>query len=95
MSLSQLSSMSGSQSSIDERLATVQAQQEMEGLRSEIKDLNEKLETLKLKRQADQGKLKEYEKAKIQLQQVMWCLKFVYLGHKSIQKHIYKIKKIT
>ena len=47
-------------------------QQEMEGLKAEIKDLEEKLETLKVKRGEDKVKLKEFEKVKIQLQQV--CL---------------------
>lgn len=51
-------------------MTTLQQLQEMEGLRAEVKDLNEKLETLKIKRSEDKVKLKEFEKAKIQLQQV-------------------------
>lgn len=67
--------MSGSQSSIDERLTNLQQQQEIEGLKVEVKDLNEKLETLKIKRNEDKIKLKEFEKTKIQLQQVSaWFL---------------------
>ena len=68
--LSQLGAMSSSQTSIDERLTNVQQQQEIEGLRVEVKDLNEKLDTLKIKRNEDKAKLKEFEKTKIQLQQV-------------------------
>ena len=52
-------------------------QQEMEGLKAEIKDLEEKLETLKVKRAEDKVKLKEFEKVKIQLQQVS----FFYYRH--------------
>ena len=63
--------MSGSQISIDERLTNVQQQQEIEGLQVEVKDLNEKLDTLKIKRNEDKAKLKEFEKTKIQLQQVV------------------------
>ena len=59
--------------SMDE--TSLQQQQEMVGLNAEIKDLNEKLETLKFKRAEDKIKLKEFEKVKIQLQQV--CLQWM------------------
>lgn len=80
MSLSAMSNMSSSQSSIDDRLTNVQQQQEIEGLRIEVKDLNEKLETLKIKREDDKKKLKEYEKYKIQLQQVGMLFFFFFLS---------------
>ena len=56
--------------SIDEKLASVQQQQENEGLQAEIRDLKEKLETLMIKRSEDKTKMKEMEKLRIQLQQV-------------------------
>ncbi|XP_023420541.1 dynactin subunit 1 isoform X12 [Cavia porcellus] len=43
---------------------------EEEGLRAQVRDLEEKLETLRLKRAEDKVKLKELEKHKIQLEQV-------------------------
>lgn len=43
---------------------------EVEALRNTIKDLNEKLETLKLKRAEDREKLREADKLKLQMQQV-------------------------
>ena len=43
---------------------------EPDGLRYEVKDLKERLDTLKIKRGQDVAKLKEFEKTKIQLQQV-------------------------
>lgn len=49
----------------------LQKDQEIDNLKSEIKDLNEKLETLKIKRSDDQGKIKEAEKTKIQIQQLL------------------------
>lgn len=55
---------------IDNQMTNLQQQQEIDGLRAEVKDLNEKLETLKIKRAEDKVKLKEGEKLKIQLQQV-------------------------
>ncbi|KTG02138.1 hypothetical protein cypCar_00031361 [Cyprinus carpio] len=43
---------------------------EEESLRAQVKDLEEKLETLKMKRTEDKAKLKELEKHKIQLEQL-------------------------
>ena len=57
-------------SSINAQIDNLHQQQEMDGLRAEVKDLQEKLETLKVKRAQDATKLKDYEKVKIQLQQV-------------------------
>ncbi|XP_013412801.1 dynactin subunit 1 isoform X3 [Lingula anatina] len=56
--------------SIDSQMSSLQQQQEVENYKADIKDLEEKLETLKLKRAEDKVKLKEFEKAKIQLQQL-------------------------
>ena len=39
-------------------------------LKAQVKDLTEKLETLKLKRAEDRDKIREYDKQKIQIQQV-------------------------
>jgi dynactin 1 len=47
-------------------------------MESTIKDLNEKLETLKLKRAEDRDKLREFDKVKIQMQQVVKKL-FVFI----------------
>ncbi|KAF2367871.1 CAP Gly-rich domain [Trinorchestia longiramus] len=44
--------------------------QELENLRSEVKDLNEKLETLRIKRAQDKDKLKEGEKLRLQVEQL-------------------------
>lgn len=49
---------------------------EEENLRNQVKDLDEKLETLKVKRSEDKAKLKELEKCKIQLEQLQeWKIK--------------------
>ena len=42
----------------------------MDDLRLQVTDLQEKLDTIKVKRAEDKGKLKDAEKMKIQLQQV-------------------------
>ena len=44
--------------------------EESQMLQLEVKDLKEKLETLRVKRAEDKSKLKDAEKMKIQLQQV-------------------------
>ncbi|XP_005089837.1 dynactin subunit 1 isoform X2 [Aplysia californica] len=93
MSLSQLSAMSSSQSSIDERLTNVQQQQEIEGLKTEVKDLNEKLETLKIKRGEDKVKLKEFEKTKIQLQQLQEYKSKMQETHADLQRQLQASKK--
>ncbi|KAM4708799.1 dynactin subunit 1 isoform 3-T3 [Discoglossus pictus] len=49
---------------------------EEENLRAQVKDLEEKLETLKMKRAEDKTKLKELEKYKLQLEQMQeWKIK--------------------
>uniref|UniRef100_A0A665VF35 Dynactin subunit 1 n=1 Tax=Echeneis naucrates TaxID=173247 RepID=A0A665VF35_ECHNA len=56
--------------------------QEEESLRAQVKDLEEKLETLKMKRTEDKAKLKELEKHKIQLEQLQeWKTKMQLCCH--------------
>lgn len=93
MSLSQLSGMSSSQSSIDDRLANVQQMQEIEGLKTEVKDLNEKLETIKIKRGEDKGKLKEFEKVKIQMQQLQEYKSKMQESNTDLQRQLQASKK--
>ncbi|XP_054845711.1 dynactin subunit 1 isoform X2 [Eublepharis macularius] len=50
--------------------AVLSPTKEEENLRAQVRDLEEKLETLKMKRNEDKAKLKELEKHKIQLEQV-------------------------
>ncbi|XP_040127214.1 dynactin subunit 1 isoform X12 [Ictidomys tridecemlineatus] len=52
------------------KLRGLKPKKEEEGLRAQVRDLEEKLETLRLKRAEDKAKLKELEKHKIQLEQV-------------------------
>ncbi|VDI73034.1 dynactin 1 [Mytilus galloprovincialis] len=74
-------------------LSNIQQLQEMEGLKAEIKDLNEKLETLKIKRGDDKTKLKEFEKVKIQLQQLQEYKVKAQELHKETQQHLQAAKK--
>lgn len=54
-------------STIEEKLSNLQFQQELENRSQQIKDLSEKLETLKIKRLEDKERLKDYDKLKIQV----------------------------
>ncbi|XP_049883167.1 dynactin subunit 1 isoform X4 [Pectinophora gossypiella] len=55
--------------SVEDKLANLQAQQEITQLKSEVEDLKEKLETIKVRRAEDREKLKEFERVKLQLEQ--------------------------
>ncbi|CAC5389287.1 DCTN1 [Mytilus coruscus] len=74
-------------------LTNIQQLQEIEGLKAEIKDLNEKLETLKIKRGDDKTKLKEFEKVKIQLQQLQEYKVKAQELHKETQQQLQAAKK--
>ncbi|XP_060951756.1 dynactin subunit 1-like isoform X2 [Limanda limanda] len=66
---------------------------EEESLRAQVKDLDEKLETLKMKRTEDKAKLKELEKHKIQLEQLQeWKIK-MQEQQTDLQKQLKEAKK--
>lgn len=55
---------------IEEKLSHLQIQQELDNRELQIRDLGEKLETLKIKRQEDKEKLKDYDKLNIQVNSI-------------------------
>ena len=56
---------------MEEKVAHLQKQQELNAAKEESDDLKEKLETLKIKRAKDLEKLKEFEKMRIQYDQLV------------------------
>ena len=56
---------------LEEKVAHLQTQQELNAAKEESDDLKEKLETLKIKRAKDLEKLKEFEKMRIQYDQLV------------------------
>lgn len=62
-------------------------------MRAQIRDLNEKLDTLKLKRQEDREKLKEYDKTKIQLEQLIEFKSKIMESQISLQRELQKAKQ--
>ncbi|XP_074547753.1 dynactin subunit 1 isoform X3 [Halichoeres trimaculatus] len=66
---------------------------EEEALRAQLKDLEEKLETLKMKRTEDKAKLKELEKHKIQLEQLQEWKTKMQEQQAEIQKQLKEAKR--
>ncbi|KAM7377510.1 hypothetical protein PAMA_014016 [Pampus argenteus] len=69
------------------------SKQEEESLRAQVKDLDEKLETLKMKRTEDKAKLKELEKHKIQLEQLQEWKTKMQEQQNELQKQLKEAKK--
>lgn len=68
--------------------------QEEEGLRAQVRDLEEKLETLRLKRAEDKAKLKELEKYKIQLEQVQEWKSKMQEQQADLQRRLKEARKV-
>ncbi|KAF5893236.1 dynactin subunit 1 isoform X3 [Clarias magur] len=66
---------------------------EEEALRAQVKDLEEKLETLRMKRAEDKVKLKELEKHKIQLEQLQEWKSKMQEQQNELQKQLKEAKK--
>lgn len=78
---------------MEEKLSNLQLQQEVENRNQQIKDFSEKLETLKLKRQEDKERLKDYDKLKIQLEQLIEFKAKIMESQASLQREIQKAKQ--
>lgn len=79
-------------SSVEEKISNIQQQQEIENMRAQIRDLNEKLETLKNKRIEDREKLKEYDKTQLQLEQLFEFKSRIMESQTSLQRELQKAK---
>ena len=77
---------------IEEKVAAAQAQQELLASKDTIKDLEEKLETLKVKRAKDQEKMKDFEKLKIQHEQLMEFKSRIMESQAHLQKELQMAK---
>ena len=77
---------------LEEKAANIAQGQELAKAKDEIVDLTEKLETLKLKRAKDQEKIKEYEKLKIQCEQLLEFKSRIMESQSALQKEVQKAK---
>ncbi|XP_057658950.1 dynactin subunit 1-like isoform X2 [Diorhabda carinulata] len=79
--------------SMDDKISSLQLQQELENRNQQITDLTEKIETLKIKRQEDKERLKNYDKLKIQLEQLIEFKSKIMSSQASLQRDLQKAKQ--
>jgi len=77
---------------IEERATGLQLQHENDNLKAEIRDLNEKLETIKVRRSQDKDKLKEADKMRLQLDQLLEFKKAILESQSQLQKELQRVK---
>ncbi|XP_076067204.1 dynactin subunit 1-like isoform X5 [Oratosquilla oratoria] len=78
---------------MEEKVASLQKDQEIENLKGEIRDLNEKLETLRVKRAQDKDKLKEGEKLRLQVEQLVEFKSRIMESQAQLQREMQKAKQ--
>jgi dynactin 1 len=79
--------------SVEEKINIIQLQQEIENRNQQIRDLSEKFETLKIKRQDDKEKLKQFDKLKIQLEQLIEFKSKIMEVQASLQREVQRAKQ--
>ena len=77
---------------LEEKAANLAQSQELAKTKDEVVDLKEKLETLRLKRAKDQEKIKEYEKVRIQCEQLLEFKSRIMESQAALQKELQKAK---
>lgn len=77
---------------MEEKVQNMQMQQEINNYKDEIKDLGEKLETLKVKRAQDKEKMKEFEKIVLQNEQLVEFKGRIMESQSALQKELQKAK---
>ncbi|CAH2987621.1 unnamed protein product [Chilo suppressalis] len=80
-------------SSNEDKLANIQAQQEITQLKSEVVDLNEKLETLKVRRAEDREKIRELERVRLQLDQANEFKSRIMESQAQLQRDLQRAKQ--
>ena len=77
---------------MEAKIQEVQQQQEINNYKDDIRDLTEKLETIKVRRAQDNAKMKEYEKMVLHNQQLMEFKARILEAQNSLQKEVQKAK---
>ncbi|XP_076242224.1 dynactin subunit 1 isoform X2 [Calliopsis andreniformis] len=78
---------------VEEKLSHLQLQQENENLKSQVRDLTEKVETLRVKRMQDKERMKDFEKTKLQLEQLLEFKTKVMESQASIQRELQRARQ--
>ncbi|XP_014207258.1 dynactin subunit 1-like isoform X2 [Copidosoma floridanum] len=80
---------------IEEKLTILHLQQENESLKAQIRDLSERIEVLRVKRMQDKEKLKDFEKMKIQIEQLIEFKAKVMESQASLQRELQRARQET
>ncbi|XP_066581763.1 dynactin subunit 1 isoform X2 [Prorops nasuta] len=78
---------------VEEKLSQMQLLQENDNLKAQVRDLNEKVETLRVKRMQDKERMKDFEKIKIQLEQLIEFKTKVMESQALLQRDIQRAKQ--
>ncbi|XP_071865800.1 dynactin subunit 1 isoform X3 [Bombus fervidus] len=78
---------------VEEKLSHLQLQQENENLKSQVRDLTEKVETLRVKRMQDKERMKDFEKTKLQLEQLIEFKTKVMESQASLQRELQRARQ--
>merc|ERR1719336_2422340 len=77
---------------MEEKINNIQLQQEINNYKDDMKDLQEKFETLKVKRAQDKEKLKDYERIMIQNEQLVEFKTRIMEAQSQLQRELQKAK---
>ncbi|XP_033327660.1 dynactin subunit 1 isoform X2 [Megalopta genalis] len=78
---------------VEEKLTHLQLQQENENLKSQVRDLTEKVETLRVKRMQDKERMKDFEKTKLQLDQLVEFKTKVMESQAGLQRELQRARQ--
>ncbi|XP_054004461.1 dynactin subunit 1 isoform X2 [Hylaeus anthracinus] len=78
---------------VEEKLSQLQLQQENENLKSQVRDLTDKVETLRVKRMQDKERMKDFEKTKLQFEQLLEFKAKVMESQASLQRDLQRARQ--
>ncbi|XP_055856835.1 dynactin subunit 1 [Episyrphus balteatus] len=81
------------QAAAEEKATNAEQQQIIEGLKSQVDDLTEKLETLKQRRSEDKERLREFDKMKIQFEQMQEFRSKIMNAQAQLQRDLQRAKQ--
>lgn len=79
----------------EEKAAAAEQQKLIEDLQAQVTDLTEKLETLKQRRNEDKDRLREFDKMKIQFEQLQEFRSKIMAAQSSLQRELQRAKQET
>ncbi|XP_043274980.1 dynactin subunit 1 isoform X2 [Venturia canescens] len=88
-------SATANSANLEEKLTHMQLAQENDNLKSQVVDLTEKVETLRIKRLQDKERMKEFEKTKLQLEQLLEFKSKVMESQASLQREVQRARQET